>query len=444
MPWAQVVSFGFGLVALLLALWPRLEDKPGSAGQTVKRWSWPRLLKFPIFWLGVVFFAYVIAQALNPAWKLVLTPQVMYLAKQDYITWLPSGVDAPFERMNAWRMLCVWGGAWMLACALWTGLTRRAAVLRLLNFLVIGGTLLALVSILQKMTGTQEILWFIPSPSPMFHGTFVYKNHAAAHLNLICAAALALATWHHVRGLRHLERSTPAPVYFFAAIVCGVAVFMSGSRAAMLLLGGFVIVGALAYFIWRGRSRGVIGGDAATGIGGTAFVCLVALAAYFLNLGTSIDQIRLLLDQKGKGTIEFRVMAREATMELVQDKPLIGWGAGSFRHVFPFKQQNYPPIYRAHVRVMFWDHAHNDPVQALAELGILGLLAPALGLGWLLIRLLRAGALGQPAFLLLAIGLGLALAHGWVDFPLYNPAIFTTFTALWIILVRWADLERSR
>lgn len=131
-------------------------------------------------------------------------------------------------------------------------------------------------------------------------------------------------------------------------------------------------------------------------------------------------------------------------MELVHVKPLTGWGAGSFRHVFPIKQQNHPMIHRAYGRVLFWDHAHNDHVQALAELGILGLIAPALGLGWLIFRLLRADAPGQPSLFLLTIGLGLALAHGWVDFPLYNAAIFTTFAALWILLVRWADLESSR
>ena len=63
------------------------------------------------------FFAYVIAQALNPAWRRTSTPQVTYPVKQDPLAWLPSGVDAPFERMNAWRMLCIWNGAWTLACA---------------------------------------------------------------------------------------------------------------------------------------------------------------------------------------------------------------------------------------------------------------------------------------------------------------------------------------
>jgi hypothetical protein len=38
-------------------------------------------------------------------------------------------------------------------------------------------------------------------------------------------------------------------------------------------------------------------------------------------------------------------------------------------------------------------------------------------------------------------GLGLPLAHSWVDFPLYNASILTTFAAITVMLVRWAELE---
>lgn len=444
MPWAQVVSLILGFSALILSLWPRREVDERKNGQTVRLRFWPRLLRFPLFWLGLIFFAYVATQALNPAWRWVSASQVWYLERLNPIEWLPSGVDAPFERMNAWRMLCIWGGAWSLACALWIGFTRRASVVRLLNLLVIGGTLIALIAILQKLTGTMKFLWIFDLQPHVSHATFVYKNHAAAYLNLIFAISVALAAWHHARGVRKLERSTPAPVYGFAAVIIGAAVFMSGSRAAMLLLGAYIAGGLITYLIWRSRARDASGNWLTSALGGAAIIIFIALTTYFLNLDKSVEQIRNAFTTGRYGTIEFRVMARDATLDLVKDQPLTGWGAGSFRHVFPFKQQAYPEIYRAGGQVFFWDHAHNDHVQALAELGILGMLAPMLGLGWLLIRLLRAGAPSQPAFVLLLIGLGLTLAHAWVDFPLYNPAILTTFVALWILLVRWADLERSR
>ena len=127
---------------------------------------------------------------------------------------------------------------------------------------------------------------------------------------------------------------------------------------------------------------------------------------------------------------------------MFRDQPLTGWGAGSFRHAFPIHQQNYPDIFRAPNRkFLVWDHAHNDYVQALAELGVIGFLFPVLGFFWFLYRLCRGGALAHPAFLLLTMGLGLTLAHAWVDFPLYNIAILTTFCAVWVLITRWAELE---
>ncbi|TAG29793.1 MAG: O-antigen ligase domain-containing protein, partial [Verrucomicrobia bacterium] len=120
---------------------------------------------------------------------------------------------------------------------------------------------------------------------------------------------------------------------------------------------------------------------------------------------------------------------------------LTGWGAGSFRHAFPIHQKNYSEIFRSGRHTLFWDHAHNDYVQALAELGIIGALFPILALLWMLIKFCRIGALANPAFLLLLLGFGLPLAHSWVDFPLYNAAIFTTFCAAWILTLRWAELE---
>lgn len=444
MPWAQVVSLCFGVVALVVALWPRRYRGELAPEGNFTLHAWPRLLRYPLFWIGLVFLVYVLIQALNPAWERVSTPQVWYIQSIAHVEWLPSSVAAPFERMNAWRMLVIWTGVWTAACAIWTGFTRRSAVKAVLNTLIINGSLLALLGVLQKVTGATKFFWLVASPAGTFHSTFVYKNHAGAYLNIIFAFALGLAAWNHVRGLRRLERSTPAPVYLFAAILCGVCVFMSGSRASMLLLGGFILAGGLIYLVWRSRQSSSGGSPATSIIVATLAVGFIALAATYLNLQTSIDQIRNVFGSDRVASIESRIQAREATWELFRDDPITGWGAGSFRHAFPLHQQNYPDIYRPFGSVLFWDHAHNDYVQILAEVGILGVIPLLLTLGWFFRRLLRSGALTQPAFLLITLGLGLTLAHSWVDFPLSNAAIVTTFGLSWILLVRWTELERSR
>jgi O-antigen ligase len=447
-PWAQIVSLVFGLVCLGLATIPRRYEGELAPQGAFTLHPWSRLLKFPVFWLGGLFFAYVACQAINFAYFRASAGIYWWLAPAEHTGWLPSGVKTTFEQMNAWRMLAIWGGAWALGCALWVGLTRRVAVQRIVTVLVANGTVLALVGILQKVTGTHEILWWIKPAHFYFVATFFYKNHGGAYFNLIAVLAIALMAWHHIRSLRRLERSSPAPVFAFAAIVLAALVLMSGSRASMILLAGFVLLAGGVYLVWRVRHREGTSHPALTGLAAAASVALVAGAAWFLNLEKSIDQVKLLATEQGQRTsIYSRVLAREATVDLFLDSPVTGWGAGSFRHIFPIAQRSYPDILTTQhngKKMLVWDNAHNDYVQALAELGLVGFAFPALMLFWALAKLFRLGIFGHPAHLLYALGLGVPLAHAWVDFPLNNCAIFVTVCAAWILLLRWLELENAR
>lgn len=445
-PWAQLTSAALGLASLTLAVWPRRYSGELAPQGAFILHPWSRLLKFPPFWLGLLFLAYITCQALNPAYLRATAGPYWWLAPVEHITWLPSGVSAPFERMNAWRMLAICGGAWALACALAAGLTRRISVQAILTAVVANGAILALVGILQKVTNAKEVLWSIKPPAYYFVSTFFYKNHAGAYFNLIVVLAVILMVWHHVRSIRRLDRSSPAPVYAFGTIVLASLVFMSGSRAAMLLLAGFALICVVVYLVWRKRAGSGTTHPAVVGLASVCGVLLLAAAISFLNLDRAVDQFRhLTTDQGQKMSIQWRLSARAATLDLVDQQPLTGWGAGSFRHTFPLVQRNYPEIYRAgRVQTYYWDHAHNDYVQALAEVGILGLALPVLMLGSLLLRAFRSGALSHPAFILGLIGLGLPLAHAWIDFPLYNCAILVTLCAALVMLVRWTELENSR
>jgi O-antigen ligase len=444
-PWAQVGSLVFAFIGFIIALWPRKYTGDLAPAGSFVLHPWSRLPKFPLFWLGLLFFAYVICQALNPAWERFSTGTVWFLKSKEHIDWLPTSIEAPFARMNAWRMLTIWGGAWLVVCALWMGLTRRISAHGIIIPVIINAAVIGFIAILQKMTGATKMLWFIDVPAAYFHGTFVYKNHAGAYFNLMIALTAGLLVWNHVRALRRLDRSSPAPVFAFGVILLSAVVFMSGSRTAMLLLAAYTVISFGIYIIWRARTQAV--GQSNTFV--SVFLALgcgafIATAAYFLNLDQSIDQIKNAFNEGSKAAIDSRIQARDATYNLFRDEPLTGWGAGSFRHAFPIHQQNYPEIFRVNGRIMSWDHAHNDYVQFIAEMGIIGALFPLLALGWVIVKLCRLNALSHPAFLVLIVGITLSLAHAWVDFPLYNCAIFTIFCAAWTLTLRWAELETNR
>jgi hypothetical protein len=129
--WAQWIALGLAVVAMACALAPArgaavvTESGDGVDGEGAGRaGGWRRLVRFPLFWLGLVYLGFVTCQALNPAAVLVSTPLWWRLDFVEPIAWLPSGVDAPFARMNAWRVLVIHGAAWLAVCAAWTGLTR--------------------------------------------------------------------------------------------------------------------------------------------------------------------------------------------------------------------------------------------------------------------------------------------------------------------------------
>lgn len=440
--WAQFTVLGFGLVSFALALLPRHYSGDYSPEGEFRINPVLRLIRFPGFWIGLLFVGYVLAQAFNPSWARVSDGTAWWIEPRDHITWLPTSVEAPAARMNAWRMASVYASIWLLCSALWTGLSRRIAVMGVLGVLVANGALLGLIGVLQHVTHSAKILWFIEVPVKHPVATFVYENHGGAYFNLITVVAVGLMVWHLVRGQRRFVRSSPAPVFALLSITTGMLVFVSNSRASMILLVAYGVVGALLFGFWRLFGAKEEGNRTVSIIVACVTLAFVGAGAAYLNLGKSIAQLGTLFEPGVGEHIDFRISARKATYDLFQDEPLTGWGAGSFRHVFPQKQQFYPEIfYAGGDKHLFWDHAHNDYVQALAELGIIGLCLPLLALAWLVWRLCRLGGLGQPAFLLIVLGLGMTMAHSWMDFPLSNTAIVTTFCAVWVLTVRWAELE---
>jgi O-antigen ligase len=103
------------------------------------------------------------------------------------------------------------------------------------------------------------------------------------------------------------------------------------------------------------------------------------------------------------------------TVEMATQFPAVGTGFGTFAVAYP--------LYRSATVRYFYDHAHNDALQALAEGGIVG----AVLLLLILIPLIRAvlGALTGDAGLMavgIAAGLSALLLHGLVDFNFHIPS----------------------
>lgn len=456
--WSQITALGLAALGFIVALIPRHYTSDYAREGEFRLLMWPKLVRFPIFWLGLLLLAYITTQALNPAWGYVTIPNRGYtILPMPHITWLPTSVRAPFEAMNAWRMLIIYAGAWLLACALWTGLTRRNAVQAILTAVVISGAVLGLVAILQRVTGTPHILWSIDRKVPYFVGTFIYKNHAGAYFNLVLAIAAALGVWHYIRASRRMDRTSPAPAFAFAGLIIGIVVLISYSRAATILMLGFTVIGVIAFLVWF-----LAGAKGQRNTGVTLIVCgifalFTGMGAYVLQGGKAVDEVDKLIQQIASGenssqpvhqdSIRGRTLAYRATWDMAQDQIITGWGSGGFRWIFPAFQKNYPGIYKSPdkwARMFFWEHAHNDYLEGLAELGIAGALLVLGLLGTGAANIMRHGGLSRLPTLILCGGLLMTLAQSATDFGFYNPAILCTFTVALVLAGRWAELENRR
>ncbi len=448
--WSQFVSLGLAMLAFVVALISRHYRGNLAPQGDFKLIMWPKLIRFPLFWLGLLFLGYILIQALNPAWTYVTDGKFWWLDPVDNISWLPSSMETPYKDMNPWRVLVIYSAAWLLACALWVGITRRAAVQTLFTVVVVNGTLLAIIGILERVTHAKYILWGLknaPTGGGRFFATLIYKNHAGGYFNLVLMLCTGLLYWHFSRAERRMDRTSPAPVFAFCAVLCGLSVLLSASRAGTILLMLFTLVAFISFGIrctvYRSEGRSPLVITLLCGI----FALFIGLGAYFLKTDQAFGRLgKLMGDGKTDSSVVTRTLARQATMEMARDNLVTGWGAGSFRHYFPIYQRNYPEIYnytgpKSRLR---WEYAHNDYVQLLAELGLIGagivLAMLACGVG----HLVRQRAWLKPHLLFLVLALVITAAHAWVDFQFHNPAILFLWCASAVLLGRWAELENRR
>ncbi len=441
-PWAQFISLGLATLGFAASLIPRNYDEEHTGGNRFRLIMWPKLLKFPVFWLGLLLLGYVALQGLNPAWSYRTDGKLFWMQSIPSKAWWPLGYEAPFAKWNPWRMLVIYASAWLTMCTLWVGFTRRRSVQVLLLILAGNGLALAALGVAQRLLGNGKIFWFFESPNAQFFSSFVYKNHGAAYLNLILAVTVSLAGWFYLRGLRRMEKSNPSGVLAFLATCIAVAVLTSYARGITLAMLAYLAV-CVAAFVWHqirlpSESRKSV-----------VAIALVLIFGYFLksgvaalNTGEAWDKLK-----QGINRQDYSLSAREevtrSALEMLRDQGLRGTGAGSFRFLFPTYQQGNAELKKLGIGHLFWEHAHNDIVQFPIELGVTGMAFVLLGAGYFAVMLVRGYCWGNPVALGLGFGLGVLTLYAWWDFPFQCPAILITYCALWPAILLWTNFEEQ-
>jgi hypothetical protein len=438
-PWAQFPSFALAVITFVFALVPRNYSEDQTGSNRFRLIMWPKLVRFPIFWLGLALLVYVTVQGANPAWeyKTDAAGKLWWMQRIKSIAWLPTGVKVPFALWGPRRMLLIYSTVWLMVCAIWVGFTRRRTLQLLFLAFSVNGVLLAALGLAQRILSTQKIFWFWEPPvNSVIFSSFIYKNHAATFLDLTLFVTCGLAAWYHFRGLRRMEKSNPSGVIAFFATAIGVAILVSYARGATVAMLAFLCLGVAAFVVYQvqagsGHRKPIVA------------IALVLIFGYFLKTGFEALNSREAWDRLKAGitnednSLRARKITTEASLEMLQDYWKLGAGAGSYRFLFPIYQKRHPEIA---VR-QFWEHAHNDIVETPLELGFPGTLLLLGSGGYLLLLLVRTYFWRNPLSSAVIVGLGLVLGSSWWDFPFHNPAILVFSCALFVLAAMWSVME---
>jgi O-antigen ligase len=229
------------------------------------------------------------------------------------------------------------------------------------------------------------------------------------------------------------------------AVVVAVSVAASYSRGAVVAL-----CVSLLWVVGAGLLRLITGERTVR-----AITVIIPLALLLGALGTlslkafdakhTYERFVLLMDSAST-TWQSRQIATTATKEMWEDQKWTGWGAGSFRFIFPRYQQRHPSITWYNPKwksgYYYWEYAHNDWIQLLAELGVIGAVLIGTTILTGVVLLVRQQGYQHDFVLLLVGGCLTTCLHARGDFLFHNPAILNLWTACAMAALVISQLDR--
>jgi len=423
------------------------EETPGEKGEArtagTKQRNHCRQATLALAVLTVLVLAYCFTSAIN-ARSTFIYRQMAFVA-HDHVPWLPHSYDSWATWQAFWMYLALGLSFW--ATRDWllgkSGSERREArvlgsegnspgsphalfprrLRRLLWVLCLNASVLALECILQRVSGTNKLLWMVQpviNPSGDAHfGPYAYRSNAAQYFNLVWPVCLGF-WWTLRRERRFASRAAPRlgggphVLLLPCAVLLAAAPIISTSRGgALVALGG--ILGAAALFLLANRRS-----DWRVRLGvGILLAATFGLSGY-LGWETLEQRMKTIFSDELSGRVEIYQNARQ----MARDFPVFGAGPGTFTWIYH--------LYRADAHAEWAAYAHDDWLETRITFGWAGLLPILTMLAIVFLRWFGAG--GIPAHWLFVSMFWLALAgcllHARFDFPFQ---IYST-VALFLLL----------
>ncbi len=307
-------------------------------------------------------------------------------------------------------------------------LLRSSQARKIGGMLALYGFAIAALALLQGIAPNGKLYWIRqPSMGGAIYGPYVNHNHYAGLMELLVPIPLVLSL---TRLVGEKERVTAGVA---AAIMVG-TIFLSGSRGGMLAI--FVELAVFAGILLRQRKTVRIA------VSVVAFaVLLVSLLTWLGGKELTSRVSSISTEARTELSGGMRLSIDRDALRMFRSKPVLGWGLGTFPVIYP--------QYRSFYTNFFVNEAHNDYLQLLCEMGLLGFGTMV----WFLIVLYRT-ALRQignwtsdvSSAVTLACTLGFTglLVHSLLDFNLQIPANAALFYVFCTLAAAPPLLQRSR
>ncbi|HEY6337937.1 MAG TPA: O-antigen ligase family protein [Candidatus Sulfotelmatobacter sp.] len=296
--------------------------------------------------------------------------------------------------------------AYAILCFLTAQTLLRGVQARKLAFIFcIYGAAVAAFALLQGISPNGRLYWVrLPRLGGWIYGPYVNHNHYAGLMELLIPIPLVLSLSRLAPSKERLAAATAA------ALMAG-TIFLSGSRGGMLALVGELVILAVVLIKQRHDLRAA----AALGL----FLLLVVGLLTWVG-GEELSR-RLATVHGGHSDIsnDMRFQINRDGLRMFRQKPVLGWGLGCFPVAYP--------QFRTFYTNFFVNEAHDDYLQVLVEMGLLGFGTVI----WYLVVLFRRASrkiriwpseVGGAVTLACLLGVAGILVHSAVDFNLEIPA----------------------
>jgi tetratricopeptide (TPR) repeat protein/O-antigen ligase len=321
------------------------------------------------------------------AWALAPPPATPEVSASLPSWFLTVGTVAPVHTARSLLLLLTYLGTYVLVISV---IRRRQHLDRLVTTLVAFGGVIAFFGLLDYLAGEARLFRWRDIPlDGRLAGPFANADHFAAWLNmLVCLGLGALAARRAsapaplgvmLRSRELREDALRRYVPFVGLVAMLLALVFTLSRGGILSLAvTFIALLVLLYRLGRVRwGLAVV----------TALIIASLTYAAWIGLEPLLHRVR-----QAHGDIASRWVLTTTSLPMIRSFPLLGVGLGAYRDIYPRYQPTGLEPGRIDVR-----YAHDDLVQLLVELGVVGAIV-VLVLTWRVGRdLIGAHLLGTAA-----------------------------------------------